>query len=227
MLRVALEKPTIVTAALLILCLFGLAAVFRVPIQMIPDLDPRVVTVTTIWPGATPQDIEQEILVEQEEFLRGINGLLRMDSVAQFGSARVELEFPFGMDINDALIRVNNALSQMRNYPENVDQPRISTSSASESAFAYFRIIPQPGNPKNINIEDQLDWVEDNVKRRLDRVPGISRVNLYGVPRRQVNVYLDPDKLAARGLTLMQVRTALRSRNRDVSGGVSGSRALR
>ena len=55
-----------------------------------------------------------------------------------------------------------------------------------------------------IDIADQLDWVEDNVKRRLERVPGVSRITLYGVPRRQVNVYLDPDRLAARGLTLMQ-----------------------
>jgi multidrug efflux pump subunit AcrB len=219
MLRFALDKPTIVTSALLILCLFGLSAVLRVPIQMIPDLDPRVVNVTTVWPGATPQDIEQEILVEQEEFLRGINGLVRMDSEAQFGVAEVELEFPFGMDINDALIRVNNALSQMSDYPENVDQPRISTSSASEAAFAYFRIVALPGNPLDVNIEDQLDWAEDNVKRRLERVPGVSRINLYGVPRRQVNIYLDPDRLAARGLTLLEVRSALRSRNRDVSGG--------
>ena len=75
---------------------------------------------------------------------------------------------PFGMDINDALIRVNNALSQMTEYPENVNQPRISTSSASENAFAFFRIVLLPGNPGNLKIEDQLNWVEDNIKRRLD-----------------------------------------------------------
>jgi multidrug efflux pump subunit AcrB len=219
MLRLALDKPTIVAAGMLILCIFGLSAVFRVPIQMIPDLDPRIVNVTTIWPGATPRDIEQEILVEQEEFLRGINGLVRMDSKASFGQASVELEFPFGMDINDALIRVNNALSQMSNYPENVDQPRISTSSASESSFAYFRIIAVPGSAEKRPIADELDWVEDNVKRLLERVPGVASVAVYGAPRRQVNIYLDPARLAARGLTLMQVRQALRARNRDVSGG--------
>ncbi|MEM8549013.1 MAG: efflux RND transporter permease subunit, partial [Pseudomonadota bacterium] len=219
MLRLALEKPTIVTAAMLILCLFGLSAVLRVPIQMIPDVDPRIVTVTTQWPGATPQDVEQEILIEQEEFLRGINGLVRMESAAYFGRATVQLEFPVGMDINDALIRVTNALSQMSNYPENVDDPSITASSASEAAFAFFRIVPLEGNPKGLEITDQLDWVEDNVKRRIERVPGVSRVGVSGVPARQVNVYLDPDSLAARGLTLMQVREALRSRNRDVSGG--------
>jgi multidrug efflux pump subunit AcrB len=75
MIRFALEKPVILVVGIIIVCLFGLAALFRVPIQLIPDLDPRVITVQTIWPGASPQDIEKEILVEQEEFLRNITGL--------------------------------------------------------------------------------------------------------------------------------------------------------
>jgi len=219
MLKLALEKPTVVMVTMLVVCVFGFAAVFRVPVQMIPDIDPRVISVTTAWPGATPQDIEKEIIVEQEEFLRGVSGLERMESNAGFGVADIELEFPFGIDINDALIRVNNALSQMSNYPENVDQPAISTSSASENAFAFFRVVDRPGDGRQVDIRRQMEWTEDNIKRRLERVPGVSRVNLYGVPRRQVNIYLDPDRLAARGLTLMQVREALRGRNRDISGG--------
>ena len=219
MLRFALDKPTIVAAVVLMISLFGLAAVLRIPIQMIPDLDARIVSVRTSWPGATPQDIEQEILVEQEKFLRGINGLARMDSTAGFGFARVELEFPFGTDINDALIRVNNALSQMGNYPENVDQPNISTSSASENAFAFFRIVAIEGDPRNVDVRDQMDWAEDNIQRYLERVPGVSGIGLYGAPKRQVNIYLDPDRLASRGISLMEVRQTLRTRNRDISGG--------
>jgi multidrug efflux pump subunit AcrB len=219
MLRLALDKPTIVAAAVLVVCIFGLASVLRVPIQMVPDLDSRIISVRTSWPGATPQDIEQEILIEQEKFLRGISGLHRLDSTARFGSARIELEFPFGTDINDALIRVNNALSQMSNYPENVDQPRISTSSSAESPFAFFRIVPLPGNPGKIELGEQVNWAEANIQRRLERVPGVSEIGLFGAEKHQINIYLDPDQLAARGLTLMQVRSALRARNRDISGG--------
>ena len=75
MIRFSLEKPVILAVGIIIICLFGLAALFRVPIQLIPDLDPRVVTVETFWPGANPQDIEKEIIVKQEEFLRSITGL--------------------------------------------------------------------------------------------------------------------------------------------------------
>ena len=85
MFRFAIEKPLIITVAILIVCLFGILAIFRVPIQMIPDLDVRVVTVITSWPGATPQDVEKEIVIEQEEYLRRVSGLERMISRAVTG----------------------------------------------------------------------------------------------------------------------------------------------
>ena len=147
MIRFALTKPIIVTVAILIVCLFGILSFFRVPVQMIPDLDPRVISIQTRWAGATPQDIEKEILVEQEEYLRRIPGLERMTSTARTGSAEIELEFPHGIEINEALIRVNNAISQVPGYPENVDEPRITSSSFSSNSFMYFSIkpLPEPG----------------------------------------------------------------------------------
>ena len=96
MFRLAIERPLIVAVGLLIICLFGVLAVFRVPVQMIPDLDVRAVTVTTHWPGATPQDVEKEIVIEQEEYLRRIPGLERMISNAGTGRADIELEFSHG-----------------------------------------------------------------------------------------------------------------------------------
>jgi multidrug efflux pump subunit AcrB len=217
--RFSLEKPVILAVGIIIVCLFGLAALFRVPLQLIPDLDPRVVTVQTIWPGASPQDVEKEILVEQEEFLRNVTGLERMISTASFGSGTIELEFPFGMDINEALIRTSNALSQVQRYPENVDQPRISSESFSQNSFAYYSIVPLPGNPKALNIREETDWVEDNIKTRLERVPGLASVNVSGGTRHQLNIYLDPAKLASHELNVMDVRNAIRTRNRDMSGG--------
>jgi multidrug efflux pump subunit AcrB len=217
--RFALEKPTILIVKVAIVCLFGLAALFRVPIQLIPDLDPRIISVQTIWPGANPNDVEREILIEQEEFLRNVPGLERMISSATFGRGSIELEFPFGMDINEALIRTSNALSQVSRYPENVDEPRISTESMSQNSFAFYTIQPLPGNPRNVRITQATNWLEDNVKTRLERVPGVASVNVGGGTKRQVNINLDPARLAAHGLSVMDVRRAIRARNRDASGG--------
>ena len=217
--RFALQRPTVLMVIMAIVCLFGLASLMRVPIQLIPDLDPRIVTVQTVWPGANPQDVEREILIEQEEFLRNVPGLERMISTSSFGQGSIELEFPFGMDINEALIRTSNALSQVPRYPENVDEPRISTESMSQNAFAFYSIMPLPGNPQGVRIREETDWLEDTVQTRIERVPGVASATVGGGTRRQVNIYLDPTRLAAHQLSVPEVRQAIRARNRDVSGG--------
>jgi len=205
-------------AALIVLVLSTLAAL-RIPVQMIPDLDVRTISVETRWPGATPQDIEKEILIEQEEFLRSVPNLRRMVASASTGSASIELEFPYGVNIEETLIRVSNALSQVAEYPENVDPPRLSASSFSSNAFMFFAVIPQPGNPRQIDMDLLRDYVDDNVRPRMERVSGVSQVAIGGGAERQVRITVDPHRLAERGLSLSALRSAIVERNRDVSAG--------
>ena len=213
------RNGTLMTVVVLIITLLGILAALRIPVQMIPDLEVRTITVQTRWPGATPQDVEKEILIEQEEYLRNVPNLRRLTASAYSGEAEIELEFPFGVDITETLIRVNNALSQVPDYPDNVDQPRILSTSFSANAFMYFWVAPQPGNPKDLDLNMMRDFVDDTVRTRMESVEGVSQVDLHGGAERQVRVLLDPLRLAERGLTVMDVRDALRKRNRDVSGG--------
>ena len=214
-----IRHGTILAVVVLVVCVLGVLAALRIPVQMIPDLEVRVVSVETRWPGATPQDIEQEILIEQEEYLRSLPGVERMISTASYGSAQIELEFPFGVDINEALIRVNNALSQVPDYPENVDEPALEASSFSQNSFMFFSVRPLDGNPFVLDMTLMRDFIDDNVRTRMERVPGVSRVNVWGGAERQVRVLVDPAAAAERGITLADVRAAIRGRNRDVSGG--------
>ena len=214
-----IRHGTIVAVIVLIICVLGVLAALRIPVQMIPDLEVRVIGVDTRWPGATPQDVEKEILVEQEQYLRTLPNLKRMISRAGDGRAEIELEFPFGTDINEALIRVNNALSQVPSYPENVDEPRLEASSFSANSFMYFRIAPLEGNPFELDIRLMYDFIDDNVRPRMERVEGVSRINIWGGADRQVRILVDPAALAERGITLDAIRDALRARNRDASGG--------
>ncbi|MEE4295248.1 MAG: efflux RND transporter permease subunit [Wenzhouxiangella sp.] len=214
-----IRHGVIVTVAVLIVAVLGVLAALRIPVQMIPDLEVRVVQVETTWPGATPQDVEKEILIEQEQYLRSIPGLERMTSLATYGSASIDLEFPFGTDINEALIRVNNALSQVPSYPENVDEPRLEASSFSQNAFMFFRVAPLEGNPQNLDMRLQFDFLDDNVRPRIERVEGVSRAGIRGGVEGQIRILIDPSALAERGVTLAQVRDAIRARNRDVSAG--------
>lgn len=219
MLEALLKRGTLLAVASLVLCVLGLVAVTRVPIQMIPDLDVRTVSVLTRWPGATPQDVEKEIVIEQEIFLRNIPNLQRLTSYASTGRADIELDFPFGTDVTRALLEVNNALSQVPAYPENVDEPRVTASSFSQNAFMYFAVMPLPGNPLGLDINLMRDFVDDNVRVRMERVNGVSQVRVGGGAKRQVRIEVDAAALAQRRLTLADVRNALRDRNRDTSAG--------
>lgn len=210
---------TLVAVGTLIVCVLGVVGAFKIPVQMIPDLEVRTITVQTSWPGATPQDIEKEILIEQEEYLRSIPSLERLISRASSGSARIEMEFPFNIDLNETMIRINNALSQVPSYPENVDQPRIFAASFSANSFMYFRVSPLPGNPRGLDMDMMRDFVEDNVRPRLESVQDVSDVNVGGGAEKQIQILFDSAALAERGLTMSDVRDAVRNRNRDTSGG--------
>ncbi len=89
MLDVISRRGTLLTVAVLIFCVLAIAAAVRMPVQMIPDLEVRTVSIETLWPGATPQDVEKEILIEQERYLRAVPNLKRMVSSAETGRAQV------------------------------------------------------------------------------------------------------------------------------------------
>ena len=219
MFEAIVRNGILTTVGALIICVLGILAAFRVPVQMIPDLEVRTVSIDTSWPGATPQDVEKELLIEQEEYLRSLPNLQRLESTASSGSAVIELDFPFGVDMTQTLIRVNNALNQVPSYPENVDEPRVYASSFSANSFMYFAISPLPGNPRGLDMDMLRDFVEDNVRTRLSGVAGVSQVFVRGGAQRQIRILLDPARLADRQLTITRVRDAIRARNRDVSGG--------
>ncbi|ATD00930.1 efflux RND transporter permease subunit [Pseudoalteromonas spongiae] len=219
MITAAVKRGTLVAVCVLITSILGLVTALNIPVQMIPDLEVRTITVQTGWPGATPQDVEKEIIIEQERYLRGLANLSRMVSYSEMGSASIELEFPFGVDANDALIRVNNALSQVPAYPENVDQPRLFSSSFSGNAFMYFTLKPLAGNPLELDVDLLRDFAEDYVRPRMESVSGVSEVRVGGGAQRQIQIKVNAHRLAQRGISLPELRTAIRSRNKDASAG--------
>ena len=210
---------TLIAVATLIATVLGVVFALKIPVQMIPDLEVRTISVRTTWPGATPQDIEKEILIEQEEQLRTIPNLQRITSTASFGQARVQLEFPFGINLNDTQLDVINALSRVSAYPNNANEPRIYTTSFSSNSFMFFRVAPLPGNPRELDMVTMQDHIEDNVAARLETVPGVSQVSVYGGAQRQIQILIDPAQLAENNITVSEVRRTVQQRNLDVSGG--------
>ena len=215
----SIRSPVTVTVGVLLVVLFGMLALLRIPVQMIPDVERPMVYVSTIWPGASPEEIETEIVQEQEEQLKTLEGLVRMTSTSLQSSGSVSLQFQTGTDIDTALLRVNNKLQQVPEYPQNALKPVVGTSAmgGAEDATVWFDLSAREG--VDIEIAKQWDFVDQVVQPALERVPGVAASGGFGGRDRELRVIVEPRALAARGLTLTEVGRVLDAENRDVSAG--------
>ena len=213
----SIERPRAVIAAVLMITMFGALALRSIPIQLTPDVARPVIIVTTSWRGGSPAEIEREIVNRQEEAFKGLEGLAAMDSAARDGSARITLEFSVNMDMDKALLLVANRLDRVSGYPAEAREPELRTSGGEDNSIAWMVIRAQPGHERPIHTFGE--FVEDVVQERLERVPGVGRVDVYGTSRRELRVEIDPLQLARFRLTVSEVLARLRAADASVSAG--------
>ncbi len=212
----SIKYPVTVIVAVLITVITGFLALQSVPVQLTPEVQRPVITVSTIWPGASPNEIEKEIIDKQEKYLKSIEGVLKMTSNSGTNSGSVSLEFPAGTDVSDMFIRVSNKLNEVPGYPLNVEQPVISTSGPFDDAIAWFVI---KSDDDNMYLPHQKTFIEDFVKHRMERVKGVSSINIFGGLEQELHVTFNPAMVASSGITINQMIQALRAENRDISAG--------
>ena len=217
LIRLAIERPVAVIAAVLMVVMFGLVALNAIPIQLTPDVRKPVISLQTIWAGAAPVEIEREIINRQEEVLRGLEGLEKMISETQDGRGRITLEFGIGQNMERALLLVANRLDRVNGYPDEATEPTMRTSSSDDNPITWIVFIRTNDNERDIHTYG--DFVEDLVQDRLERVQGVSRVNVYGGSATQMEVVVDPERMARYGLTVSEVVRTLRAANASVSAG--------
>ncbi|MDP6924462.1 MAG: efflux RND transporter permease subunit [Candidatus Scalindua sp.] len=211
------KNPVKVAVGSIFVLLFGFLALFRIPVQLVPDVERPQITVETRWIGASPEEVEQEIIHEQEEMLKSVENLRKMTSKSFNGRGQILLEFVVGVDKAAALLDVANKLNQVREYPENVDEPVIKTVNTGDRPIAWFTLRTLPGN--DVDINELRDFAEDHIESRFERVPGVANSNIYGGAEREMQVVIDPHALASTQLTILDVRRALTSTNSNISGG--------
>jgi HAE1 family hydrophobic/amphiphilic exporter-1 len=213
----AIRYPVTTTVGVLFIVLFGVVSLLRLPIQLTPDVTKEEITVDTRWSGASSHEIEREIIDEQEEQLKGVQGLEKMFSQSSFGSGKITLEFPAGTDTDASLLLVSNRLNQVKEYPDETDEPVLSSADSAGSAIGWFIFEALDNNP--VAIDTMYDFAEDVIKARFERVSGVAASNVYGGREREMQVLVDPAKLAARSLTWLDLARALDQENRDFSAG--------
>ncbi len=262
-----IRNPVKVAVGVLLVILFGTISLVRMPVQLTPEVQYPIVGVFTVWPGASPLEIEREIILPQEEQLKQVEGVRKMSAECYHSAGRITLEFDFNTDITEAMLRVSIRLQQVRGYPEDALEPVIYTSGLSDQPIAWFILSPrvpdeteiaeakrrfpqwaaeldvavrtsnpeiallrleklakkEPGLayllPPPVDIVSLRKFVEDVIEARLERVPGVSNANVFGGRARQFEVRVDPEKLAAWGITISDVRNAIRAQNIDATAG--------
>ena len=215
----AIRFPVTTAVGVILLVLFGFISLFRIPVQLTPSMDEPEVMVRTQWVGASPQEMEREIIEEQEEQLKGLEGLREMQSQSAESRGTIELTFQTGTDMDTALLQVSNFLEQVPRYPDDADKPLIRSGSPFADFIAWFVFSARPEGKFKGDIATLYDFVDDSVKPQFERVPGVSLVNIFGGREAEMQVIVDPAALAARQLTLTEVGAALDRENRNYSGG--------
>jgi len=261
------RNPVKVSVGVLLVFLFGAIAIVRMPMQLTPEVEIPTLTIETRWPGASPQEIESDIIQEQEEQLQSVEGVTKMTSESMDSLGRIILEFAVGTDISQALLLTDTRLQQVPSYPENVDKPVITTSNTANQFIAWFILnerVPSTEElsaltAKHPRLEDVLKpvlsahntglqihrlrtlaerhaeireflpperdvtierrFAQDFIEARFENVDGVSDSNVFGGREEEMQVIVDPERLAARQLTIVDVRQALRTQNMDTSAG--------
>ncbi|MCH7989456.1 MAG: efflux RND transporter permease subunit, partial [Planctomycetes bacterium] len=262
----AIRNPVKVAVGVILAVMFGMISYFATPVQLTPDVDEPEITVTTRWPGASAQEVEREIIDEQEEQLKSVEGLRKFKSVSSDSVGTIVLTFKVGTDLGESSAKVRDKLNQVPEYPENAKEPVITTVNPNANAIAWFILKPitptatdlrafvavhpelqtvlepmiagtQPielsrlasiarTHPKvNVLVLGKNDpakmkkFAEDFIEARFERVTGVANANVLGGRDEEFRIVVDPQKLAAFGLTIADLNRALRAENKNTSGG--------
>ncbi len=212
--RASVKYPVTTTVGVILAVLFGAISLYRIPVQMTPTVDRPVITVETDYKGAAPLEVEEEVSKPIEEKLTSVEGLTRMTSSSQEGNSRVVLEFDWGTNKDVARLDVSEKLGLVRDLPEDSDRSTISAlNSDAENPIAW--IVVETKRPINeVRVEG-----DDVIRPKLERVPGVGQVWMFGGQDREVRVTLDYAAMSARGITVAAVREALRRENKNTKAG--------
>ncbi|MEP3439586.1 MAG: efflux RND transporter permease subunit [Hoeflea sp.] len=209
------RRPVLAMVISLLIVVAGLAGLYGAEIRELPDVDRPVITVTTAFSGAAPETVDRELTAVVEGAVARVSGVASMSSTSTLGRSRVTIEFTESTDLNVAASDVRDALGRVtNNMPDGADDPRIVKADANSDPVMRLAVTSD-----RYNVQDMTILVEDLVVDRLAAVPGVADVNVYGDREKVFRVDVDPSRLAAFGLTLADLRNALRNVALDVPAG--------
>jgi HAE1 family hydrophobic/amphiphilic exporter-1 len=214
----SIKNPIPVFVGTFFIFIFGAISFFHMPYQLSPSVDEPMVSVKTEWIGATPYEVEREIIEEQEKVLKGLPDMIEMESSANNGYGEVMITFRIGTDINQAMNRVANKLNEVPYYPENVENPVVKRSGEAQAPKIWMVLSTADDNRRSIN--SYRTYLEDELLPYLLRIKGVADIVIFGGAKSQMEVVLDFVKMASYGITVPEVIETLQDENRNIPAGI-------
>jgi multidrug efflux pump len=219
--RFFVDKPIFAAVLSIIIFVAGLISIFKLPISEYPDVVPPSVVVRAQYPGANPKVIAETVAAPLEEQINGVENMLYMSSQnTSDGALMLTVTFKIGTNVEDAETQVQNRVQRaLPRLPDEVRQIGVTTVKASPNLTLVVHLV----SPSNKYDDMYLrNYAVLNVKDQLARIPGMGDVQIFGSGDYAMRIWLDPQKVAARGMTANDVADAIREQNVQVAAGVVG-----
>ena len=211
----SIKQPVLVTMLSVTLVTLGIFSYRELAIDQFPDVELPVLTVQTIYPGASPETVEREVTKRIEETMNTISGVRHISSTSTEGLSAIVVEFRLGTGINNAQQDAQAKINAIRtDFPADMEEPVIQRID-----FNAMPIVSVAVESQTADIKVLSSLAEKTIKKRIETVTGVGQVTLVGLARREIQVFLDRDKLKAYGLTYAEVAQSLQRENRDLPAG--------
>ena len=223
--RFFVDRPIFAAVLSIIIFAVGAISIPNLPISEYPEVVPPSVVVRAVYPGANPKEIAETVAVPLEEEINGVEGMMYFKSVAgSDGVLQMTITFRPGTNAEDATVRVQNRVSQaLARLPEAVRRQGVTTQKQSPTFLMVVHLTSPDGRYDTLYLRN---YARLHVRDRLARIPGVGEAQLFGGGDYAMRAWLDPDKVASRGLTASDVVGAMREQNVQVSAGQLGAEPM-
>ena len=217
-----IERPVLANVLAILFVLLGGVALFTLPIAQYPNVVPPTISVTTRYPGASAQTVMDTVALPIEQEVNGVQDMLYMQSTsAADGTYTLTVTFDIGTDLNFAQVLVQNRVaSALSQLPQSVQAQGVVVQQKSTAILQIVTLASKDNRYDGLYLSN---YATINLVNELSRLPGVGNVNVFGVGQYSMRVWLDPDKLKARGLTPRDVIDAIKSQSQDVAAGQIGT----
>lgn len=207
----SIRRPVATTMLMISMMFIGLIAMFTMKSELLPNMNIPVVTIRTSWNGAVPEDVETQITKKIEEVLPNVEGIDKIESTSQFGQSTIVVKFDYGIDADDKVTDIQREVSRLTNdLPDDADTPVVKKV---EAGVGNLTMVVSVSGASRMELNTAL---ENYLKPRLESLTGIGEVNIFGTPDKQVQIQVNGDKLAAFGMSPMELYQMIGSSSQSI-----------